>query len=478
MGSDCAVRKPLGLPNDIHLTLTGACNLRCRICRPEGLPVTVSTLPRDIIERVIDEVFDSLALLRLDSGGELLLSKDLDYVLGEASRRQIPVSVYTNGTLLTREHAERFCRSSVTDIHISLDSPVRETLEWIRDRARLEDIERNVADLVACRNALGQTRPRIDFHAAVMRQNLHELPDLIRLAARLGIDSVSFNYIGIHNYMDPAWAVYWERDACNDVLREVRWLGEDLGVQVATPRPFGTGCQPGGECEYLFEKTYIHSDGTVFACCVNWYPLGNLRESTLAEIWHGDRYAQLRATYRSEHPVAPKCSACHMIMGWNPDDYSAHFHPDHWPLVQRHLAEGTIPPAPPRLGGASLRDGTTPPTLPFALANQRIVIFGAGEAGRSALSLLGKAGLTGQVVAVCDNDPAKADTAFAGHRVTRFDRLQRGDYDRVIIASEPGRIAIARQLEEAGLTSRRDFATVAFVAETVLRAEASAPSCE
>lgn len=97
------------------------------------------------------------------------------------------------------------------------------------------------------------------------------------------------------------------------------------------------------------------------------------------------------------------------------------------------------------------------------LSAQRLVVFGASAAGRLAFEQLEKLGVRGQVMAVVDNDPAKAGTMFEGHAVQAFNALPRGSYDRVIIASQFGLPAISKQLTEEGLVERQDFMSLAAV---------------
>lgn len=97
------------------------------------------------------------------------------------------------------------------------------------------------------------------------------------------------------------------------------------------------------------------------------------------------------------------------------------------------------------------------------LASRRLVVFGAGAAGALAFEELRRLGFAGQVVAVCDNDPAKAGTTFEGHRVQAFRDLARDGYDHVVIASQYGLTAISAQLRESGLVDKRDFFSVGFL---------------
>jgi SAM-dependent methyltransferase len=99
---------------------------------------------------------------------------------------------------------------------------------------------------------------------------------------------------------------------------------------------------------------------------------------------------------------------------------------------------------------------------------RRILVFGAGSGGREAFETLEKLGLADRVVGVSDNDPAKSGTVFRGHLVRPFEDYRREDYDAVIIASMPGRAMISSQLERAGLTANRDFATASYISDYIV----------
>jgi SAM-dependent methyltransferase/uncharacterized protein YbaR (Trm112 family) len=90
---------------------------------------------------------------------------------------------------------------------------------------------------------------------------------------------------------------------------------------------------------------------------------------------------------------------------------------------------------------------------------KRVLIFGAGAAGRQAMQLLRRVA-PGSVVGIVDNDPAKQGLIIEDRAVTTFASVPRATYDLVVIASLPGRHAISAQLEAAGLTVDRDYVTM------------------
>lgn len=63
---------------------------------------------------------------------------------------------------------------------------------------------------------------------------------------------------------------------------------------------------------------------------------------------------------------------------------------------------------------------------------KRIIIYGAGTGGRRAAQCLPR---NWEVVAVADDDPAKANSLFAGYPVVSVSQLPGLSYDMIVIAS-------------------------------------------
>lgn len=90
------------------------------------------------------------------------------------------------------------------------------------------------------------------------------------------------------------------------------------------------------------------------------------------------------------------------------------------------------------------------------LRGARMLVFGAGAAGRNAVRALRRVAPAG-IVGIVDNDPAKRGLRMEGITVQGFVDVPRAAYDVVIIASMPGLVPIGQQLQAAGLVPGRDF---------------------
>ena len=83
--------------------------------------------------------------------------------------------------------------------------------------------------------------------------------------------------------------------------------------------------------------------------------------------------------------------------------------------------------------------------------SRRVVVFGTGSGGRHVFESIRP---SDKVVAFGDNDPDRWDTTFCGRPVWSLDRIRRGDFDLVVVASQAGR-EIVTQLVRAGLPASK-----------------------
>src|ERR1700722_12314787 len=69
-------------------------------------------------------------------------------------------------------------------------------------------------------------------------------------------------------------------------------------------KPFRSGCYA------PFVSLFFNSLGDVLACCKNWgYPLGNIGEQRLPEIWNGRKIKTLRTALK-EYRFGAGCDFC------------------------------------------------------------------------------------------------------------------------------------------------------------------------
>ncbi|HEV2661356.1 MAG TPA: radical SAM protein, partial [Ktedonobacteraceae bacterium] len=187
------------LPTYMQIEPVGQCNLRCQMCSiqfrqdgpPYGPPAFMSF---DTFTNSVDQ-FVGLEELHLQGLGEPMMHPRFFEMVEYAAQKGIRVTTNSNVTLLNDRRAERCVTSGLDCLYISIDAATAETYERIRVRAHFERVVANLERIVSARQRLGSVTPRLRIVMVIMRQNLHELPDLVRMAHQLSVESIFVQHL-------------------------------------------------------------------------------------------------------------------------------------------------------------------------------------------------------------------------------------------------------------------------------------------
>lgn len=334
------------LPTELQVEVTGACNLRCRMCLVRYRP-PIGRREGALDVEQLRELVDGLPRLRrltLQGLGEPLLWPHLEDMVRHAAARGVDVGFNTNATLLARRRAERLIDAGLAWLHVSLDGATAATYEDVRHGTtyeprpgQFERVVANLRGLVAARRERGLARPRLLLVFVAMRRNVRELPALVRLAADVGVDEVWVQNLS-HSFSDtdPAGAYapmreYAAREAlfgdaehaAAAAFEAARAAAGELGVGLRLPRldaepsrqARGAG-EPG--CTWPWDGAYVTHEGVVQPCCMvmgsDRARLGDLREQSFGEVWEGPAYAEFRERLLGGDPPEV-CRGCSQYRG-------------------------------------------------------------------------------------------------------------------------------------------------------------------
>lgn len=324
------------LPRELQVEVTGACNLRCRMCLVRYAPAigrAEGALSYEDFLALVDSL-PELRKLTLQGLGEPLLSPHLLDMVRHAAGRDVEVGFNSNGTLLTRRIADELVEAGLGWLHVSLDGATAATYEEVRHGTTFEPrpgqfdtVVGNLRGLVAARGA--RERPRIQLVFVAMRRNVRELPALVELAAEVGVDSVWVQNLS-HDFGDTGTAERYgpmrdyvseealfgdEAERAGALFGEAAGLAERLGVELRLPRLEEPGPREDGSrgCGWPWEAAYVTHRGEVQPCCMvmgsDRATLGRLGERSFGEIWSGDAYEDFRARLLGDDPPEV-CSGC------------------------------------------------------------------------------------------------------------------------------------------------------------------------
>src|SRR4051794_23235487 len=178
----------MDLPTFLQVEPVGQCNLRCQMCaiqfRQDGPPFgPLAFMDYGVFTRLLDQ-FPALEELQLQGLGEPMMHPRFFDMVEYATNRGIQVSTNSNLTLLNDRRAERCIISGLHSLHISMDAATAGTYERIRVRAHFDRVVNNIERILAARQRSGSAQPHLRMVMVIMRQNLPELPAIVRFAAQ------------------------------------------------------------------------------------------------------------------------------------------------------------------------------------------------------------------------------------------------------------------------------------------------------
>src|SRR5579883_1277769 len=157
------------LPRRIQVEVTGACNLRCRMCIVRYAPALdrTASMPFEEFKSLVDGV-PGLQEVVLQGIGEPLMAPDLFRMLEYATAKGVKAGFNTNATLHTRRNARRLLDAGVDWLCFSLDGATPETYEFVRDRSRFAVVERNISGFVRLMHERGLSKPDLSLVMVLM----------------------------------------------------------------------------------------------------------------------------------------------------------------------------------------------------------------------------------------------------------------------------------------------------------------------
>jgi radical SAM protein with 4Fe4S-binding SPASM domain len=219
---------------------------------------------------------------------------------------------------------------------LSIDGATAETYERVRVRSRFGRVVGNIEGLVAAKQRLGRVTPRLRLVMVVMRQNLHELPRLVRLAADLSFEEVFVQHL-CHDFGESTLPPQYL--PMQDFVQRETLLEEDierveayfdaardeaarLGIELRLPRPRPKEHAPGtsgrDRCSWPWTSAYVSYQGLAMPCCMVATPdrinFGSMANQGVRAIWESATFQRFRDRLEAGEPDEV-CRSCSVYAG-------------------------------------------------------------------------------------------------------------------------------------------------------------------
>lgn len=338
-------------PKTIYVSVNAVCNMRCKMCdvgtHTEGTQFWLNLIgPRQELsaERfrsLIDEVKHFKPVIAINST-EPSLYRHLIPVCAYAKAAGLQVQITTNGLRLD-QLAEGLVEARVDRIWVSLDGPAEEHNRIRGVKNAFERIGAGIAKINDLKRARGQAEPRFYTNFTISEHNYHCLVAFMEAIADWGFEGVTFSHMNfvseemaaVHNaqyghvveatpssiaWADPAKV---DLDALGAQVDEVRrrWRSVVSFTPELERHELPTYYRDhftvvrSRRCAVPWQSAQILADGDVvpISRCFN-IPVGNIYESSFADIWHGAKLRAFRRELR-DAGVFPACTRCCGILG-------------------------------------------------------------------------------------------------------------------------------------------------------------------
>jgi MoaA/NifB/PqqE/SkfB family radical SAM enzyme len=347
-----AERAPL--PQVIYIELADYCNLSCMFCGREAeIKQTGDKGGYVDIEKVkkLDRPLRAAKYFGLSGriGEPLLypkLGELLEWVYGINPGIQLRIT--TNGTSLSRKIAGLLA-GHIDFVGISLNASNAQAYardmrpvgyhpgaDWTRN---WESFIRRITEFM--RALPPEDRKKVFIIAPAHRDNVDDMPDFVRLVARIGCSRAVITPMQAHDEAKAAMSIFWLQDKYNDVMDEAALIGAKLGVRVEAARFYSTvknDIDISTLCRDPLEIAYLNMEkqGKASPCC-HWaeekLPMDVYRDANGFErFWNQDVYRRLRIKRDFK-----SCKACGLARAF--DEVMFHFTPL---LKSKLIASGTI----------------------------------------------------------------------------------------------------------------------------------------
>jgi radical SAM protein with 4Fe4S-binding SPASM domain len=306
------------LPSILDIEPINQCNFRCPHCQVTHWNKAKARLDADSLTQLLDQ-FPNLLRVKLQGMGEPLLNKELLPMLKVLENRNIHTAIVSNGSVMTDTIRDTLLELP-TDIQFSIDGATQEVFESVRVGSSFKKVTENIRKLTTRRKEIRSKNPdkTIAARTVVTNQNVHQLADIVRLAADLGMDSLTFQLI----------MTSWGKASMEEInsqkrVREVKELdkqvakakqeAERIGLPLEVRNDDKYSCK--NKCGWPWKSAFIASNGDVVPCAIladsDTMKMGNVFEEKFETIWNSEKYQELRRQHR-EHDLPEFCKNCYI----------------------------------------------------------------------------------------------------------------------------------------------------------------------
>lgn len=177
----------------VYIEITNRCNLSCKMCFRNFQKDPMGEMSFENFKLILNQVKDleDVEVIYLGGIGEPTYHPDFSRMLSILKDTPYKIQISSNGTLI-KKYEEELIKNKVDLITISIDSPNPLIYKDIRG-TEFHNVFDNIQSLNKKKEELGSALPNVAVEVLVMKGNIKDLINLIRLAGNLNVSSIIFS---------------------------------------------------------------------------------------------------------------------------------------------------------------------------------------------------------------------------------------------------------------------------------------------
>ena len=274
-----------GYPTELTIELTNRCNISCVFCPRSKMQRAQGFIDPRLFKHIVDQARGYIEGIDLDLMGESVLHPAICDMVNYCHCAGIKTILNSNMVAVDRSLSRELMKAGLDMFIMSIDGATKNTYESLRHGACFEQTKEHIEQ--ALMHDHGRAYRVVQM--VYTQDNKHEAAAFMRMWKHAGAD-----YVRLKPYQ-------------NIDKQRLRLNPQQETVQDTVYQP----------CVQLWRKFGICWDGTAVLCCLDYDTfsvIGDVKKSTLQEIWNGERMIEYRKQQRAgELNKMPLCQECRMF---------------------------------------------------------------------------------------------------------------------------------------------------------------------
>jgi len=283
------------LPEIFSIESTNYCNLKCIMCprgEPDVMRRSLGHMDTPLFAKILDQAAFFTDPCWFHLFGEPLMNPHLFEQIKIAKPKIPNLGISTNATLLDEANTVALLDSGLDTIMIAIDGASAQVYERVRKSPGFSygQVAANAERFLAAKRAAQARKPYVILSIIRMGETEKDLEAFRAHWLSQGADEVKTKAFTTWGNQTPDF-------------QELAARAER--AKLSSPRRF--------PCKHLWESVVITWDGRVVPCCYDYdakMVMGDLKSSSLAEIWNSPAYVELRRAELAAKNNSPLCANC------------------------------------------------------------------------------------------------------------------------------------------------------------------------